>query len=143
MQTDSAIADFFAGIGELDGQHGELFRLLDELDYVIGNGDRWHVVHNVLIRITQWAEVHFAVEECLMRIFNDKGAREHAADHAALKRKLKALVVESLTRDVAREAAGFLREWKQRHIAEFDAALMKRLRAAAAGFCAEAVVRAA
>lgn len=116
------------GLTELDEQHGQLFVLLEELDRAVINGDRWHVVHNVLVRISQWAAIHFAVEECLMRLFHHPQMGAHVADHAALQERLRLLMLESLKQDVSKEASLYLRDWKRRHINEFDRSLLDQLR---------------
>lgn len=128
MQEPKDKVDCDLSLIEIDEQHGQFFSLLEELDRAVVNGDRWHVVHNVLVRISQWAAVHFSVEECLMRVFRHPHLTAHMADHADMVDRLRMLMVASLKQDVSKEAARFLREWKRRHIEEFDAALVERLR---------------
>lgn len=116
------------GLIEIDEQHGQLFNLLEDLDRAVINGDRWHVVHNVLVKISQWAAVHFAVEESLMRMFRHARLNAHVADHAEMQDRLKQLMIASLKQDVSKEASRYLREWKRRHIEVFDGTLLEQLR---------------
>ncbi|MDX9994148.1 MAG: hemerythrin domain-containing protein [Rhodocyclaceae bacterium] len=127
MQNQDTV-DCDLSLIEIDEQHGQLFNLLEELDRAVINGDRWHVVHNVLVRISQWAAVHFAVEECLMRLFHHPQLKAHTADHADLVDRLRSLMIASLKQDVSKEASRYLREWKRRHIEEFDGSLLEHLR---------------
>jgi hemerythrin len=128
MQERKDTVDCDLDLAEIDAQHGQLFDLLEELDRAVINGDRWHVVHNVLVRISQWASVHFAVEECLMRLFRHPRLSAHAEDHAGLTDRLRVLMIASLKQDVSKEASRYLHDWKRRHIEEFDRTLLQDLR---------------
>jgi hemerythrin len=110
------------GIDEIDDQHRTLFHYIEELEQGVAQRDRWVVVHHTLVALADWAKVHFAVEESVMRIFAYPGIDEHVRSHRRFDDKLRTLQEQSLTADIASETAAFLRDWLAQHIMVEDRA---------------------
>lgn len=108
--------NYFLGIDDLDEQHQTLFQHLADLDAAIAAGDRWVVVHNTLVELSNWTNLHFAVEESVMRICRYPALQQHIQQHQSFVDKLSLLKQKSLTEDIAQEASSLLHEWLVQHI---------------------------
>jgi len=104
------------GIDDLDEQHGVLFELLANLDQSIQDGDRWVVVHNTLSELLHWTQLHFAVEESVMRICHFPELAKHIEQHKGFVAKVLELKQKSLTEDIADDASKLLHDWLLHHI---------------------------
>ena len=78
--TDSLLT----GIREIDEQHQVLFDVSARLDLAISSGNTWSAVHFAIVELTNFMNIHFAVEEALMRLHGYPGLDDHIADHPAL-----------------------------------------------------------
>ena len=116
-ETQASLPTSYAfGIQEIDEQHGILFGFIAELESALESEQGWMAVHEVLVKLTHWTEVHFAVEEALMHIMAYPATQEHCHQHKGFVVRLNTYKNQSLREDVAAEAASWLREWLSRHI---------------------------
>ncbi len=113
-------ADYELGIDEIDSQHRALGVAIDRFETAVADHDRWIVVHNALVELSNWAKFHFAVEESLMRIFNYPDLDAHAASHREFMERIRSFEEGTLRDGVADEVAGFLKDWLQGHICTAD-----------------------
>ena len=73
--------EFCTGHADIDGQHQQLFCLLDELYDAVCAGDGANVVEAVVTELVTYTRTHFYQEESLMREFNYPGIDEHLREH--------------------------------------------------------------
>lgn len=112
--------EYSVGIDEVDDQHKELISCIASLEQAIESGDekqRWSAIHYAIVRLSDYARVHFSVEESLMRIFNYPGCVEHIFQHQEFARYLADMERRSLIQDISEdEIVDFLRNWLRTHI---------------------------
>ncbi len=103
--------EFSVGIQEIDEQHKTLADCVTSVETSVVGRERWLEVHSALIRAADFARIHFAVEESLMRIHACPGLEEHIAAHRRFSNHLEELKHKSLTVDVSEEMISFIRGW--------------------------------
>jgi hemerythrin len=111
---------YSVGIHELDEQHKTLLECVSAVEQSVIGGDSPATVQSALARLTSFAEVHFAVEESLMRIHDYPQLDEHVDEHRRFSDRLLALKERSLAADVSRDMIDFLRAWIGRHLPIHD-----------------------
>lgn len=116
------------GIDEIDGHHRMLFGFIDDLEQALAREEHWVILHDILDKLHRWTEIHFAVEESLMRILGYPELAKHARSHqifvADLRRRRENVVTRELTADTVNWLRGWLRGHigiEDRHYAEFYA----------------------
>lgn len=109
-------AKYAFGIKEIDDHHGILLDFIARLEAALGSEQGWMIVHEILVKLGQWAEIHFAIEEALMRIMAYPRCAEHRGQHETFIAMLKTYKSQSLRESVAAEAVRTLRDWLIRHI---------------------------
>jgi hemerythrin len=125
--TDSLLT----GIYEIDQQHQVLFDALARLEQTVTSDDKWSAVHFALVELTSFVNIHFAVEEALMRLHGYPGLEEHINAHRAFSSDLVAIKQLSIREDVSSEITSMLRDWLVGHIGVVDKAFVPHLRTAA------------
>jgi hemerythrin len=112
--------EFSVGIPEIDDQHRVLIDCVSLIEDAVTTQQRWSAVHAGLGRLVQFAQVHFAVEESLMRIHHYPGLAKHAEEHRRFSLDMEALQEKSLRVDVSAEMVAFLQGWFDNHIMTSD-----------------------
>ena len=112
--------EYCVGIHEIDEQHKTLVKCVSAIEQSVSQGERWASVHSTLVRLTSFAELHFAVEESLMRIHDYPRIDEHVNEHRRFTERVRALQESSLKTDVSGEMVEFLRNWVANHIPAHD-----------------------
>ena len=108
------------GIPEIDEQHKQLFDCIDRLESAGDERQRELAVYFVMEQLDDYARIHFAVEEIVMRLFDYPGLEAHAAEHRAFAQRLTQLKASELNEDIHAQAGKFLREWLVEHIQGSD-----------------------
>lgn len=108
------------GIPEIDEQHKQLFECIDRLESAGDERQRELAVYFVMEQLSDYARIHFAVEEIVMRLFDYPGLAAHVAEHRAFAKRLTQLETSELNEDIHAEAGKFLREWLVEHIQGSD-----------------------
>jgi len=107
------------GIQEIDEQHKQLVGLINRLyEAMILGEDKLNVAKEVLAELEKYTVIHFAVEECLFRIFDYPDYAEHCELHKNLCNQVREinLKVQSGERLITPELLFFLRKWITNHI---------------------------
>ena len=107
------------GIQEIDEQHMKLVALINRLYDAMALGeDKATVAKEVLNELVQYTIIHFAVEECLFRIFEYPDYEKHCDMHEDLRNQVYEinLKVQSGERLINPELLFFLRKWITNHI---------------------------
>lgn len=98
-----------------DQQHQVLFELIDEL-----KAD--HVSKSTFVRLHDYAEHHFCIEEAYMQALDYPDYEGHLAAHNKFRHELKTMLDEHHSYDgMLRDTlSNFLAEWLKRHIFGVD-----------------------
>lgn len=112
--------EFSVGIHEIDEQHKVLVDCISLIEAAVTQQQRWSAVHSALGRLVDFARIHFAVEESLMRIHDYPGLEKHIEEHRQFSSGLKALQEKSLKADVSQEMAAFIQKELYEHIMTSD-----------------------
>ena len=112
--------EFSVGIQEIDEQHETLADCVTSIENAVKGRDRWLSVHSALIRAADFARIHFAVEESLMRIHAYPGLEAHIAEHRRFSNHLDELQRKTLTVSMSEEAIAFIQGWLETHVFSHD-----------------------
>lgn len=112
--------EFSVGIREIDDQHRILADCVTSVEQAVFGRERWIAVHSALIRVAEFARLHFAVEECLMRIHAFPDLDAHAATHREFTAHIEELQRKSLTVDVSAEMIAYTQGWLEMHVPMLD-----------------------
>ncbi len=112
--------EFSVGIEEIDAQHKTLADCVTSIEQAVDGRERWLAVHSALVRAADFARIHFAVEESLMRIHAYPRLEEHIVAHRRFSKHLEELQHKSLTVDVSEEMIIFIRGWLELHVPTHD-----------------------
>lgn len=123
--------NLLTGIYEIDQQHQVLFDVLARLEHAVSSDDKWSAVHYALVELTSFVNVHFTVEEALMRLHGYPGLDAHIASHRTFTASLTDLKMRSIREDVSAGMASMLKEWLVGHIGVEDKAYVSHLRTGA------------
>lgn len=118
------------GIDEIDKQHRVIFDVLARLEMAISSDDKWSAVHFAVVELTNFANIHFAVEEALMRLHGYPDLDAHIAAHKTFSADLAAIEHQSVREDVSAEMITLVRDWLVNHIGITDKAYVPYLRSA-------------
>jgi len=125
MATIVAWNDTYSvGIHEIDEQHQILVELINKLYTALARRASNGIVEGVLAELVRYTRVHFATEECLMRVFGYPGYEEHKVAHDRLVARVELFLTDFRERGPkgGLDLLYFLREWLMRHINEEDKA---------------------
>jgi hemerythrin len=111
----------------LDEQHKELFQWLAELQSAADDERTLFGVYS-LTRLKHYTRAHFVAEEALMKAAEYPGLAEHAAEHAAFRRRLDELQLRSIGQDISTDTVEFLTNWLTTHITKTDMAYVPYLK---------------
>ncbi len=113
---------YSVGVRELDGQHQELFKLINELHAAMGSGQGKTIIAGVLQRLVGYTQTHFATEERLMAQYGYPMAPVHKQAHDKFAQQAKELQtkVASGQAVVSLEVMQMLKNWLTHHIQGTD-----------------------
>lgn len=118
------------GIEEIDDQHQVLFDVLARLELAVSSDDKWSAVHFAVVELTNFVNIHFAVEEALMRLHGYPDLDAHIAAHKAFSADLNEIKHHSIREDVSAEMTTLVKNWLVGHIGIADKAYVPHLRSA-------------
>jgi hemerythrin len=114
--------EYAVGVEEIDEQHKELVRLLNNLHQAIHERHGSEASRRILNDLAEYTRVHFAVEESLMRISNYPDFANHKKIHTVLIEQVHELQskLDSGSARISFELLHFLKQWLMHHIIESD-----------------------
>ena len=109
-------------IAELDRQHQNLFRIIQNLHQAIAAGRGQEVTAAVLANVVNYTIHHFAAEENLMHQHGFPGIAAHRIEHNTLTLKISRFQKEYAEgkADAAECLLRFLQQWMEEHILKTD-----------------------
>lgn len=109
------------GIQEIDEQHKRLVDLVNQLNVAFVTGADSKVVSEALDRLIQYTQIHFTVEESLMRILGYPDYETHKKHHDALVHQVLGFKLQFADGKLSRlELMEFLHKWLTMHIMKED-----------------------
>lgn len=123
--------DIRLGIKEIDEEHEGLFALIEEAQNMLNESDIdvRIVATEVVKRLRDYAETHFAHEEAYMRQLGDPELASQKVEHAAFAEKMNSVVIDSLDDAAVRaqmsELLQYLSRWLFKHIIGSDSLIGK------------------
>jgi hemerythrin-like metal-binding protein len=115
------------GLPYFDGQHQRLIEILHELDSSVSRNMKVRLVREALLKLMNFAEVHFYAEESMMERISFPGLDDHRREHRKIRTRLNIFKTE-LDRGIsasAEELLTFIYQWIHQHLATFDVAYGK------------------
>jgi hemerythrin len=119
------------GVAEIDAQHRELYRRVDDFLRAVAERRARTELHPLVRFLTAYAREHFATEQQMMELSEYTGMGDHMAEHQWFEEEYGRLV-EQLDRDGATSeiSAGLvalLTRWLDHHLETTDRALGQHL----------------
>lgn len=110
------------GITSIDADHQSLVGMLNEVYDRLESGCGPDVLDEILRRLIEYTEMHFAREEALLSEHGFPGLKEHQAAHGELRSRVEAFqaVVRRGEPGTDEDVARFLTGWLTRHILSQD-----------------------
>jgi len=114
--------DYSVGIEEIDEQHKELVRLLNNLHQAIHEHHGSDASRKILNELAEYTHIHFTVEESLMRVSSYPDFEIHKKIHEALIQQVQELQtkLDAGGVKISFELMHFLKNWLMHHINESD-----------------------
>jgi hemerythrin len=117
------------GFPEIDAQHKEWIRRINEFDDAVVNRKGQEIIQNTLDFLNQYTETHFAGEEALMAQHKSPVLEPNRAAHDEFRRKLAEIRAwvknEGATSVEVIELKDALEKWLGNHICTIDVELRK------------------
>ncbi|MFZ3072691.1 MAG: bacteriohemerythrin [Thermodesulfobacteriota bacterium] len=124
--------DLAVGVNEIDEQHKELFKKIDNLHAAMSKGLGKEEITRTLKFLEDYVELHFGNEEKIMFAKKYPDYSSHKAQHEIYKRNIKSLKEELNTKGASiglvLQINSSICDWIIKHIQEIDKALGKFLK---------------
>lgn len=108
------------GFEEIDEQHKSLFDCLSRLEGQADSDSRALAVLAAIKDLSDYVNIHFFMEEGLMRSHNYPLVESHVMEHEILSREFDRLSHKSEQSDVFDETVKLLGDWLTNHIGNTD-----------------------
>ncbi len=110
--------DLSVNVAEIDAQHQQLVKMINNLDDAMRQGKGKEALGKIISGLVSYAATHFATEEKYFDKFNYPDAAPHKAEHSAFAKKATEFKTEF---DAGRlgltiQVMQFLSNWLQNHI---------------------------
>jgi hemerythrin len=121
---------FETGNSVVDGQHKNLFKMINDLNLSIEQKRSNHLLAETLEKLSVYVTNHFNTEEDLMVKYSYPDYKTHKAAHEDLKEQSVKLtkLFELKKVDLTATITQFLSNWLQNHIRETDMRFIEWLR---------------
>ena len=114
--------EYAVGVAEIDRQHKELVRLVNEMHEAMAQGQGKVVLGDVLGKLIDYTRKHFAMEEGLMQKHGYPDFPDHKDKHDKMTAKVLALQSDFKAGkfQLTFEVSQFLKDWLNKHILGTD-----------------------
>lgn len=126
----TVIAEAAVGTEDLDAEHALQYKLLAEVERLLAEENE-AAARDVIRRLYDYSEAHFASEQVLMRLHSYPGYLAHEREHGDLLVALQSLL-SSVGVESSSTSASSLRRWLSGHIHHADQAFVDFLKTNAA-----------
>ena len=113
---------YTVGIATIDEQHRQLVALINQLHNALLKRQSKEVMGEIIARLQEYTEVHFAYEEALLAQYDYPGYHSHKRVHEGMRAKVVALAEDHAAGRVviSLQVMNFLKEWLSTHILGTD-----------------------
>jgi hemerythrin len=116
----ASLKRFEIGIAEIDAQHRRLFELLNDMKGWSGTDLEHAASLDILDSLSEYALVHFAVEESIMRMLHYPDTAAHIAEHKRFADTLDVFRHRLLKEQRSIDLVDFIKSWLVDHIDRVD-----------------------
>ncbi len=125
LQKNETLAwkeEYSVGVKEIDDQHKQLFKIINDLIRVINATPSEKAVSDIVNKLIAYKAVHFGTEEKYFHQFNFEGTAEHEAAHAMFNKRVSVIQTEHKEDVIAFAFAlvDFLEDWLIGHLLGLD-----------------------
>jgi hemerythrin-like metal-binding protein len=121
MEVISWKEELSVGVKEIDEQHKQLIKLLNELFSAMSKGQGKPLLKEIIGKLTDYTKVHFRAEERLMTVYGYPGLEQQKIEHSKFIKTIvdfsKKFSMDKLS---AGEVADFMKDWVINHILKTD-----------------------
>jgi hemerythrin len=109
-------------VKRFDGDHQQLFRILNELYAAMAAGQGQTVIQRVLLQLLQYTEKHFSAEEAVMKSAGYPQLQAQIDQHRKFTTKIKEISDKCKAGSIGLtvEVFDFLTDWLKQHIVGMD-----------------------
>ena len=111
--------------GELDDDHKLMFAILNRCQYLLGKEDVQQSAQEVITKLVQYTQDHFASEELLMKKINYPYAKNHSEVHQMIAKQFNQKLAVCSDKEILRWLSTEMSAWFVDHIVEMDKPLHK------------------
>lgn len=113
---------FNTGIEEIDRQHRLFLDYLNQCNEYALSHNKEQIIPELLLKMKDYALMHFEFEETLMKSVNFAGIAQHEAQHEYFDAQVAELeeAIKNGVNEKAVSLAAFMRDWLVSHILEED-----------------------
>ncbi len=111
------------GEEQLDAEHQAFFGFVSELEQAVADGKGGDVLGEIVLRLLEYVQTHFAYEERLLAEAGYQGLERHRTVHSEFSKRVLELRRRVVTGDALaldRRALLFLRNWWVQHVQKVD-----------------------
>jgi len=114
--------EFSVNIKEIDEEHKQLVKMLNDLYEAMKAGQGSEMVGRILTGMAEYAKTHFATEERYMKRYAYPGYAAHKAEHDEFAAKAADLLERYAqnSKVLSIETGSFLKNWLRDHITGTD-----------------------
>ena len=122
METIDWSKIYETGHPVVDGQHRNLFKLINDLNIALSKQDTNNMITDSIDKLSAYVETHFQTEEDLMKATSYPDYNAHKQEHDSLKEQAEKLIkLFGLGKvDLTATISKFLSDWLKIHIQEID-----------------------
>jgi hemerythrin len=122
METIDWSKIYETGHPVVDGQHRNLFKLINDLNIALSKQDSKHIITDSIDKLSAYVATHFQTEEDLMKATSYPDYEIHKHEHDNLKEQAEKLIklFHLGTVDLTATISKFLSDWLKHHIQEID-----------------------
>jgi hemerythrin len=114
--------EYSVNVKEIDEQHKNLFRIINNLIEVIGHTPKEESVSEIIKEIVEYKIAHFGTEEKYFHQFNFEGTNEHEAAHQLFNKTI--IQLQTKYKDdlisFAFALVDFMEDWLIGHLMDMD-----------------------
>ena len=113
---------YSVGVTELDLQHKQLIKILNELFDGMSAGKTNEILGKILAQLIAYTKTHFATEEKYMQVYGYPAIAEHKKEHESFANKVVAFQKDFSAGklSLSLEVSTFLKNWLVQHISVND-----------------------
>lgn len=115
-------SSFLVNIKEIDEQHENLFKTINDLHNSLKIGEGEAFIKPILNSLVKEVIIHFQTEEKWMKKYHYPELQQHYQEHQAYISEIKGFIIKNKKRTplLARDLLLSLGPWYRKHITEYD-----------------------